>query len=84
MKFSLLPQPAGLLKLMLDLFCISDIDWRELSWRDFIKYKINIVMCWDACESICFKLGTMLGIPKLYSLIPVWMTLVLTGKLDLV
>ena len=88
MECSLLAHPVGLLKLMLNLFCTSNIQEKELCWRDFIKYMINIVVCRDACEPICFKLDVMLGMTKLYNLIPVWMTLVFTqghrimGKLE--
>ena len=34
---------------------------------------MNIVLCQETCEPICFKLGIMLDTTKLYSLIPVWM-----------
>ena len=34
MKISALPQPVGLLKLMLNLFCTSYSQGRELSWHD--------------------------------------------------
>ena len=57
MKFSMLPQPVGLLKLMLNLFFIIDIQGRELCWHDFMKYPYNIVLCQDTCELICFKLA---------------------------
>ena len=38
MKFSVLPQSVALLKLMLNLFCTSNIQGRELCWHDFMKY----------------------------------------------
>ena len=44
----------------------------------------------DAWKAICFKLGMKLNMTKLYSLIPVWMTLMfiqghsITGKVELV
>ena len=47
------------------------------------------VLCLDTCELICFKLGVMLDMTRLDSLIPVWMTLMFTqghrimGKLEL-
>ena len=87
MNFSMLPQPVGLLKLML-IFCPSNIQGRELCSSDFVKYMFNIVMCQDICEPICFKLGMMLNTIELYSLIPHWMTLMFTqghreaGSLD--
>ena len=90
MKFSKMLQPVGVLKLMLNLFCRSNIQGRELCWYDFIKHMINIALCQDTCGSICFKLGMMLDMTKLYSLIPVWLTLILVkghrvmGKLELV
>ena len=37
-----------------------------------------IVLCQDICELICFKLGMMLDITKLYIMIPVWMTVMFT------
>ena len=43
MKCGMWPQPVGLLKLMLNLFCTSYIQGRELCWHNFIKYTINIV-----------------------------------------
>ena len=90
MKFSMLPQPVGLLKLMRKLFCTSNIQGRELCWHDFMTYMFNIVMYRDTCDPICFKLGMMLHTTKLYCLIPVWMTLMFSqghriiGKLELV
>ena len=74
----------------LDLFCTSNIVGRELCWHDFIKYTIKIVMCQDTCEPICFRLGVVLNTTKLYHLIPVWMTLMvtqghrLTGRVEFV
>ena len=90
MKFSLLPQSVGLLKLLSYLFCTSNILERELCRHDFIKYMINIVLCQGPCELIWFKLGVMLDTTNLYSVIPVWMSLMftqghrVTGKLELV
>ena len=63
---------------MLDLFCTSNVQGREVCRHDFMKYTFNIVMCQDTCELICFKLGMMLYTTKLYSLIPVWSTLIFT------
>ena len=90
MKLGILPQPVGLLKLMLDWFYISNIQGRERLWCYFMKYMFNIVMHQDTCEPICFKLGMVLNTTKLYSLIPIWMTLMFTqghrgtGKVGLV
>ena len=81
---------VGLWKLMLNLFCTSVIQVREFCWRDFKKSAFNIVLCQDTCELICCNLGLMLNTAKLYSLIPVWMTLMfaldhrVTGKFKLV
>ena len=61
------------------LFCFgSNIEGRKLCWCDFIKYALNIIMCPDTCEPICFKLGMMLNTTKRYSLIPVWMASIFT------
>ena len=68
MKFSLLPQPDSLLKLMPNWFCIRNNRGRELCWHDFVKYTINSVVCWDTCEPVCLKLGVMLDSTKLFSL----------------
>ena len=59
-----------------------------LAW--FLNYRLNVILCQDTCELICFKLGLMLNTTELYTLIPVWMTLMftqdhrVTGKLVLV
>ena len=47
------------------------------------QYAFNIVPCRDTAEPICFKLGMKLNTTTLYSLSPVWMTLVFTqGHMD--
>ena len=54
-----------------------------------MKHMFNIVMCQDTCEPICYKLGTMLNTIKVYCLIPVCMTVMITeghmvaGKLEI-
>ena len=78
MKFSMLPQSVGLLKLMLNLFCTRYIQETGLCWPDYIKYTFNIITCQDTHERICFKLCMMLDTTKLYSLIPVWMAFMFT------
>ena len=91
MKFSMLPQAyVFFLKLMLNSLYTST-DWRrELSGHDFMKYMIYIILHQDTCEPMFFKFGTMLGMTKVYSFIPVWTTLMFTqghrvmGKLELV
>ena len=89
MKLSILPQPGGLLKFMLDLVCISTVQGRELCWCNLMKYRFDFIMCQNACKQIYFIFGLMLSTPKLYSLIPVWMTLMfiqdhrISGKLEL-
>ena len=85
MKFILLPQPVGLLKPILNIFCTSTVQRKEICWCDFTKYMINIVMWTDLCQT-----GLVLDMTALYSLIPVWMTLMftqghrVTKKLELV
>ena len=44
-EIRLFPQPAGLLKLTLNLFWISTIQGRELCQHDFIECMIDIVLC---------------------------------------
>ena len=91
MKFSLLSQSFGLLKLMLNLVCTSNIagPGREICWCDFMKY-----LTWSCVRTfvniLCVKLGMMLDTGTLYSLCPVWMTLTLftqghrlMGKIEL-
>ena len=55
-----------LIQFMLNIFCTSNIQGTELCWCDVKKYTIDIVLCQDACELICFKLGIMLDTAKLY------------------
>ena len=74
-KFSLSPQLVGLLKLRL-----SNVQERELCWRDFVKYTFIIVLYQDTCELICFKLIMMLDTAIHYCLIPVWMTMMMFTK----
>ena len=42
MKLSILPQPAGLLKLIQTVFHMISIQERELCLNDFEKYTFNI------------------------------------------
>ena len=59
-------------------FILHNVQGRELCWHDFMKYMFNII-CQDTYEPIFFfKLGMMLDTAKLYSLIPVRMTLMFT------
>ena len=65
MNFRVLPQPVGLLKLVLDLCHMIDIQRREFCLRDF--YGLH----WDTCDMIfCINLGLMLYSTKLYSMNP--------------
>ena len=70
--------------------CTSNVQWRELCWQDFMKCMFNNVMNQNTCKAICFKLDVMLKTTNVFSLIPVWMTLIFTqvhrvmGKLELV
>ena len=88
MKFSMLPQLVGLLKLMQNVFCT--IVNREFCWCDCVRYMINVVFCLDTWKPICFKFSMRLDTAKLYSLLPVWMILMFSqsyrvaGKLELV
>ena len=65
LKFGMLPQPVGLLKLMLTIICTSNIQGRELCWRDSMKFMLSIVTCQNICEAIRFKLSMMLSTTKL-------------------
>ena len=56
-----------LLEIMLNWSCMSSI-WGRV---DFIKC-FSSGLHWDACKLICFKLGLMLDLTKLYTMIPVW------------
>ena len=67
-----------LLKLIQNLVCSSSIQGREHCWQYFIKYMISIVLSPGTCKLICFKLGVMLDMTKLYSWIPAWMVLMFT------
>ena len=54
-------------KFIVHKYCSS-----ERTLLTWFHYTINIVLCWDTCEPICFKLGMMLDMTKLCSLIPAW------------
>ena len=71
MKFNVLPQPVGLSKLVLNLFCIVNIQERESDFRDFINYIIYIGLCLDSCELISFKQGLIMDSIQPYSFIAV-------------
>ena len=43
-----------------------------------MKHANNFVLCKDICDPIGFKPGLMLDMTKHYSVIPLWMTLMLT------
>ena len=66
MQFSLSSQPDDLLKFMINLFCTSNIEGRELCCRDLVQYTIKIVL---SRVPTCLRLGIMLDTTKLYSLI---------------
>ena len=70
----MLPCPVGLFKLILNLFCWTDTEGRQLYLSDFIEHS-DIGLCSDACEPILFKHGMTLDTTKFYSLISVWMIL---------
>ena len=90
MKFSVLPNLLGLLKLMLNLLCPIIFKGEKSEDIFFFKYTFYIVLWKDIYEWICFKPGMVLYTTKLYSKIPVWMILMftqgyrVTGKLELV
>ena len=81
MKYSLVLQLVGLLKLLLNLFCAVNIQERELCLDDFITYTSYTGQCSDIYKLICYNLYMMLNTTKLFSLIPVWMTLTFTQDL---
>ena len=68
---------------------VCHIQGRELCWWDFMNICLAL-SSEDTYELICFKLGMLLNATILYSLIPVWMTLMVTqghmvkGNLELV
>ena len=65
MKFSMLPQPVGLLLNLAKIIFNGDNCWH------FMTYTLSIITCQDTCEPICFQLGVMLNST-------VWMTLMFT------
>ena len=89
MKFSLLPHPVRLLKLLLFFARVILKGESSAGVIFFSKYTIIIVMCQDPCEPFCFRSGMMLYTTTLCSLISVWLTLMftqghrVTGKLEL-
>ena len=46
-KFSLLPQPVVLFRLILNMFHLINIQWRELCLHDFCKGYFNTGLCLD-------------------------------------
>ena len=63
-KFGVMPQAAGLSKLMLHLFHKIDIQGREPFSDGFIRYALNIGLHQDPFGSKGFKLGMMLDTTK--------------------
>ena len=88
MKLIVLPQPVGFLKLMQNKFVQVLFKWENSTWLYGID--VNIILCLDTCEAICFKVGMMLNTTEVYSLIQLWMTVMftqghkVTGKLEFV
>ena len=66
--FSMLPHPIGFLKLVLNVFCISNNQGGRTSDVILMKCMFNIVICQDTCKPICFELFMMRNTHKLYSL----------------
>ena len=65
-----MPQPVGLLKLVLNLFRTISIQGRELYSRDFIRmYTFFLGLLPDAYEPISFELDTILDTTVLMTLI---------------
>ena len=55
MKFSMLSQALGMSKLLLNLFCTSNVimfEGENCADMNFMKYIFNIIMCRDTCEPI--------------------------------
>ena len=87
MKFGLLPQPVGLLKLMLNLFHVMNVQGRELYLRGFVKYIFNSGFHLDAYELISFKLDLMIdttGLNIWYQLEWPWPALRVRRMLELI
>ena len=66
---SVLPQPVDLLKVMLSLFCLMDIQGREFAWL----FKICLYQ-WPVLGHFgtnLFQFGVRLDMTKLNSIIPV-------------
>ena len=61
MKISVLPQPVGFFKFMLDLSCIISIQGIDNSYLfDFVIYTFRIGLSLDAYEMISFQCGVMI------------------------
>ena len=69
--FIMVSQFHRLLKLMLYKFCMSDIQGRELYFRDFVKYTFNIGLRSGAYKPISFKSGVLINTTSLCIFIPV-------------
>ena len=78
LKFSMLKQWLGLLKFMQIMFHAINIQGRALYQTDFMTNTFNIGLCLDIFEPVSFKLGLVIAVPKVYTLVPVWMALPFT------
>ena len=74
----MLPQSVSFLKLMLNSFCMINVQRRELYIRDVVNNTFRISLRLDAYEGLSFELFMMLDMTKLDILILVGMTLTLT------
>ena len=63
-EFCMLSRLDGLLKLMLNLLCIIDIQGRELFAGDFMKSIFDVGFWRDAYELISLQLGVVIDITE--------------------
>ena len=73
-EFGILLRLAGVMNLILIVFWPFNIQVREPTYVTLL----DIIVCQGTFKLICLKFGVMLNTTKLYSLIPVWMTLMFT------
>ena len=71
MKVSMLLQTVGLFKLLLNLLHTLNMQERELYVCDSVKIAFNICLCSNTYKLIFIKLGMMLDMTNVFSLIRV-------------
>ena len=78
MKCRILPQPVGLLKLILKIILHNSYSRDKTPCKWFHRRHVHIGLCTGVYDPIYFKFVMVLDTTKLFSLIPVWMSFTFT------